>query len=416
MKLTDTMAATLEPPPGKIEHFEWDDSLPGFGIRLRKLGAEISRRWYLQYRVGRQQRRESLGDVRKIKLDAARKIARQRFAQVELGADPAADRARIQAEAAAVKLTIGTVADRYLKAKKDSLRPSTYEAAARYFELHWKPLRTMPISAVKRADIAAALQEITAVHGKVASARARSNLSALFSWAMREGLCEANSVIATNIPDADIKPRERVLDDHEIREIWHACQDDDFGRIVRLLILCGCRRGEIGDLKWSEIDLDTGIMTISGERIKNGRILTLTLASAAIEILRSAPRRGEYVFGKRGRAGFNAWSYCTIALNNRIATATGRPLAGWILHDLRRTARTGLGRIGVPPHIAELVIGHAKGGIEAIYDRHKYGAEIKTALARWADHVANVIEGRQSNVVPLRVESALSTVVLKTNE
>jgi integrase len=403
MKLTDTMAATLEPPAGKLEHFEWDETLPCFGLRVRKLGTKTtSRRWYVQYRVGRRSRRESLGDVRKIKLEAARKIARQRFAQVELGADPAADRARIQAEAAAVKLTLGNVADRYLKAKKDSLRPSSYEAAARYFELHWKPLRPMPISAVKRVDVAAALQEITAAHGKVASARARSNLSALFSWAMREGICEANPVIATNIPDADVKPRERVLDDHEIREIWHACEDDNFGRIAKLLLLCGCRRGEIGDLKWSEIDLDTGVMTISGERIKNGRTLTLTLAPAAIEILRSTPRRGEYVFGKRGRAGFNAWSYCTIALNNRIATATGRPLAGWTLHDLRRTARTGLGRIGVAPHIAELVIGHVQGGVQAIYDKHKYGPEIATALLRWADHVLGAVEGRAGKVVPFR--------------
>jgi integrase len=404
MELTDTMAATLEPPPGKIEHFEWDSKLPGFGIRLRKLGAEISRRWYLQYRVGRQQRRESLGDVRKIRLDAARKIARTRFAQVELGQDPAADRAATRIEAAAVKLTVGAVADRYLKAKRDTLRPSTYSSAVRYFELHWKALRQTPIGAVKRADVAAILQEMMAAHGKVAAARARSNLSALYSWAMREGLTESNPTIATNIPDAGVKSRERVLGDDEIRTIWNACLDDDFGRIIKLLILCGCRRSEIGELRWSEIDLDSGVMTIDGKRIKNGRTLTLALAPAAIEILRSVPRRDdrEYIFGKHGRGGFNAWSYCTIALNGRITTATGRSLPAWTIHDLRRSMRSGLGRLGVAPHVAELVIGHAKGGIIAVYDKHTYGPEIKTALARWADHVASVLEERPSNVVSWR--------------
>jgi integrase len=357
----------------------------------------------VQYRAGSQQRRESLGDVRKVKLDAARKIARQRFAQVELGEDPAADRIRARAEAEALTLTIGAVADRYLAAKQDVVRPATYKAAERYFRVQWKSLRDLPIGAIKRANVAAALQEITKAHGRTSAARARSNLSALFSWAMREGLCEANPVTATNDPEAGIQPRERVLDDAEIRAIWKACLDEDFGRIVKLLMLCGCRRAEIGGLLWSEIDLDTGIMTIPGARTKNHKTLALTLPAAALDILRSAPRRAgrEYVFGDRGGA-YSAWSYSTLALNSRIATTAGRPLAPWTLHDLRRTMRTGMGKLGVPPHVAELVIGHAKGGIEAIYDKHKYGPEIRQALALWAEHVIAIVEERQAKVVVLR--------------
>ena len=85
MKFTKEALAALALPPGKTDHFEWDDELPSFGVRLRGR----SKRWVVQYRVGTQQRRESLGDVRKVKLEDARKIARQRFAQVELGSDPA---------------------------------------------------------------------------------------------------------------------------------------------------------------------------------------------------------------------------------------------------------------------------------------------------------------------------------------
>jgi hypothetical protein len=149
---------------------------------------------------------------------------------------------------------------------------------------------------------------------------------------------------------------------------------------------------------WPEINLDAGALTISGERIKNHRTLELTLPAAALDILRTAPRKEgrDYVFG-RGK-GYSAWSYSTMALNNQIAAKHGRPLAPWRLHDLRRTMRTGLGKLGVQPHIAELAINHVKGGVEAIYDRHKYEREI---MALWAEHVLAVIEGRESNVVPM---------------
>jgi integrase len=399
MKLTADTVTALVMPAGKQDHIEWDDGLPGFGVRLR--GG--SKRWVIQYRVGPQQRREALGDVRRVRLDDARKIARQRFAQVELGTDPAAERGKARTAAASAKLTLGNVAARYLDAKADMLRPSTYNQAKMHFAVHWAPFADRPIDAIKRADVAARLHDLIKSNGRTSAARARGNLSALYAWAMREGLSETNPVIATNAPDAGIEPRDRVLADHELATVWKACEDDDFGRIVRLLILTGARREEIGGLLWSEIDHDTGIMTIPGERTKNHRALVLTLPATAIDILRSVQRREgrEYVFGARGGA-FGAWSYSKMALDNKITTESGKPLARWTLHDLRRTMRTGLGKIGVPPHIAELVINHVKGGVQAIYDRHRYEREIKQALAVWADHVASIVEGRTSTVVPLR--------------
>src|SRR5262249_55754140 len=130
----------------------------------------------------------------------------------------------------------------------------------------------------------------------------------------------------------------------------------------------------------------------------------LTLPALAVEILDSVPRRAsrDYFFGEGDRGGFSGFGYSTIALNGRIIEATGKSLPRWTLHDLRRTFRTGLGKLGVAPHIAELCINHVKGGVEAIYDRHRYQREIKAALALWADHVAAVVESRESNVRPLR--------------
>jgi integrase len=338
MKLTRDTIGGLVLPPGKVDHIIWDDTMPGFGIRIRG----DAKRWVVQYRVGRQQRREALGDTRKVSLEDARKVARKRFAQVELGVDPGAERAQADARA----LTLAVVITRYLDAKRGVSRPSTFKAAERYFAVHWKPLRNRPLDAIKRADIAARLQELVKVHGRTSAARARDYLSALFSWSMREGLCEANPVLVTNDPTEGILSRDRVLNDDEVRAIWNAAGDHDSGRIVKLLLLTGCRREEIGGLRWSEVSLDTGILTIPGTRTKNRHTLELTLPTMAIDILQSVSRRDgrDYVFGHRG-GPFSGWSAAKLRLDARITIATGKPLAAWRLHDLRRTMRTGLGRV-----------------------------------------------------------------------
>jgi integrase len=402
MRLDKNVIVGLVRPADKDDVVVWDDSLPCFGVRLRG-----KRKTYLvQYRINGQQRRESLGDVRKIQLDDARSIARRRFAEVELGTDPAVKRAAARAAADAAALTLASVAERYLEAKQDRLRPNTYIQAKHHFTALWTPLAKRPIDSIRRAEIAAHLQVLIKERGPVAAARARGNLSALFTWAMREGLCESNPTIATNDPAEGIQPRDRVLSEAELASVWRACGDDDFGCIVRLLILTGCRRQEIGDLKRQEIDFDRGVITIPGTRTKNRRALALTLPTIAIDLLQSVPRRDDRnnVFGG-GFDGFNAWSYSTIALNNRIAVAEGQPLAPWTLHDLRRSMATHAAELGVQPHIVEAILNHVSGhkrGVAGIYNRARYDREIASALALWAEHVSAVVEGRDRKVVPLR--------------
>jgi integrase len=400
MRFTKASIGALELPEGRTEVIVWDEDLPGFGCRVRA----TSKAWRIQYRVNRRQCSESLGDIRKVTLEDARRIARSRFAQVESGVDPAVDRAMARAKAAATKLTLEYVSARYLDAKKPVLRKATVRAAVYHFGTLWASLRDQPIEAIKRADVAARLGDIAKVHGRVTAARARGNLSAMYAWAVKEGLCETNPVTATNDPAEGIKSRERVLTDTELRAIWDACRADDFGRVVKLLILLGARRQEIGSLRWSEIDPDTGLVTIPGSRTKSHKPLELALPPAALDILRAVPRRDgiDHVFGRRG-TGFVGWSYPLSTLNLRIAENKGRPLASWSLHDIRRTVRSGLAEIGIRPDVAERVIGHHRAStVEAIYDRHSYRGEIATALALWADHVMALVEGRATNVVPLR--------------
>jgi integrase len=410
MKFAKHSVDALVRPSHKLDHVEWDDELPGFGVRLRKSTHGESKSWLIQYRVGLQQRRESLGDTRKIKLEDARKVARQRFAQAELGVDPAAEKAKARARAATTKLTLGAVADRYLAVKADAVKlgrfsQTTYTAAVRYFTMHWAPLRDRPIDEIKRIEVAARLQELTANNGRSAAGKARFILSALYFWAMGEGLVDANPTIATNNPEAGVLPRERVLSDSEIRTLWTALDDDDdfgdYARIVKLLVLTGCRRAEIGKLKWSEINLEDGVLTIPGSRTKNRRTLTLTLPGPALDILRSIPHHdGPCIFGKPGH-GFTSWGVFTKKLLRRLAAA-GTPLPHWTLHDLRRTMRTGLSRLNIAPHICELAVNHVQPRIVETYNKYRYETEVGAALAQWAEHVTAVVEGRKSKVVPLR--------------
>jgi integrase len=391
MKFSDNVIASLVLPKGKSEHFEWDPMMPGFGVRLRGQ----SKSWVAQYRINRQQRRESLGDVRKVKLVDARKIARRRFAEAELGVDAGAKKK-------ASALTLGVVIKRYLDARKPVLRPSSYRNAVRYLDASWAPLHKRTLADIKRADVASRLQELSKHGHRAAAARARECLSALYTWALGEALCEANPVIGTNDPNAGSRPRDRVLSDGELCVIWNACGDDSAGRAIRLVLLTGTRRAELGALKWSEFV--GGTLTILGERTKNGQTLMLPLPAFARAILAEIPQQeGEFVFGRRGRVPFSGWSLAKTRLDARITMMTGQPLAHWTLHDLRRTMRTGLSRLGVQPHIAELAINHVRTtGVAATYDRHTYQREIADALQRWSEHVSAVVEGRDSKVVALR--------------
>ena len=406
MKLTKDTVATLRAPAGIADYIAWDDTLPGFGVRLRG----NTRRFVCQYRVGGgRQRRETLGDVRKIDLDAARKIARQRFALVELGTDPVATKAEA-ANAAVARLSLAAVVERYLDAKKPPvLRPNTHDSLARYFRLQWRPLHSRPLVDIKRTEIAARLQEIVKQHGRASATQSRAKLAALFSWAIREGLYEAaNPAAMTNNPGAGTPSRERVLSDDELKQIWQACGDDDFGRIVKLLLLTACRRIEIGGLLWHEINFTTGMLTIPGERTKNGRALVLPLPEAALTILHSCPRRDDrdYVFGREKGGAFSSWSYSTNQLNDQITIKNGTPLAHWTLHDLRRTAATRLhDDLNCQPHIVEAVLGHYGGhrrGPAGVYNRAIYTREIAVALAHWASHLLAIVEGRKQKIVPLR--------------
>jgi integrase len=173
------------------------------------------------------------------------------------------------------------------------VRRRTFTEAQRYLQSsYFKPLHNIPVDAITRRDVAARVLVIGRENGVVAAARARTALSALFSWAMENGLAETNPTVGTAKPKAP-PSRERVLSDQELLAVWQAAGDDDFGKIVRLLVVTAQRRSEVGGVEWSELDLGRGIWSIPGRRSKNGREHEVPLGALAI----AGSRHGQPISG-----------------------------------------------------------------------------------------------------------------------
>src|SRR5215203_337466 len=277
MKLTQASIARL--PTDKPDAVYYDDDLPGFGIRIRAGG---SRNFIVRYRLGGLERRHTVGSVSVLSVEEARKKARKVLVAVDEGRDPSVEKASKRASAS---LLFSSVAADYLEAKQSAMKPRTLVESTRYLNRDWKPLHGLPLGTVSRAIVSSHLREIAKRGGPTAN-RARSVLSAMYGWAIGEGLCETNPVDGTNKPD-EKRSRDRVLSDPELAAIWNEATDSDFGRIVKLLMLTAQRRNEMGELRWSEVDMTGATATLSAERTKNARTHTIPLSADALEVLRS---------------------------------------------------------------------------------------------------------------------------------
>ncbi len=217
---------------------------------------------------------------------------------------------------------------------------------------------------------------------------------------VERGLLERHA--ATGIkPPAEAASRDRVLSAAELRAIWLAADaapgTSFFGDVVKLLLFTAQRRGEVGGMCWSEIDLDRELWILPAERCKNDRLHSVPLSPQAVAILRKRYESSRiHVFGPKD-TGVLVWQDC----RDSFAKPLGLP--HWTLHDLRRTAVTGMAEIGIQPHIIEAIVNHVSGhkaGVAGTYNRALYSQEKRAALQRWADHVERVVTGEaNANIV-----------------
>ena len=419
VRLNARNAAGLSLPDGKDEKFYWDNELKGFGLRLRREGerSRLHRCWVAGYQLKGRYQRMTIADYEKLTAELARVEARKIFGKVARGEDPKAER---RAQRLGATRSLRAVIDEYLALKPlkvnkttgEKLRAATLRAARLYLTGgYFRPLHASPITDITQADIATRLNAIIRDSGSITARAARAALSTFYTWAMKQGLTVSNPVILTEEPGG-AQSRKRVLDDDELVAIWKSCQDDDYGRIIRLLMLTGCRRDEIGGLRWNEIDEDKATITLPPDRVKNGHEHTLPLSPMARRIIDSVDERTGRVslFGDRSSAGFTAWSAAKADLDQRLK---GK-VADWRLHDLRRTVATVMAEsppdkenrerrgLGIKPHVVEAVLNHFGGhraGVAGIYNRATYGPEVRNALSVWADHLQSIVSGGNRKVL-----------------
>lgn len=384
MRLLKSTLGSLVLPPNKKDHTFYDSDLRGFGLRVRDGG---KRTWVAVYRIGRKSRRVSIGDASAVAPEEARGRAREILARADLGEDSQTVKEESRSKQTLVfHEIVDAYIDRHVEVR---LRARSQEEVKRHLRAHWGTLHKVPLPEIDRLMIATRLAELASQSGPVAANRSRASLSALFAWAMRQGLAEQNPVVDIGKPGLE-RSRDRILTARELTAVWRACGLDDYGRIVKLLILTGQRRQEVAGITWQELNLEQAIWSLRSERTKNGLPHDVPLSPAALSIVSDVAVREDrpLLFG-RGNNAFSGWSRCKKRLDERSG------VEGWRLHDLRRTSVTGMAEIGIQPHIIEAVVNHIsghKGGIAGVYNRASYANEKQDALKQWSDHVISLIE------------------------
>jgi integrase len=407
-RLTPQAVSALTLPPGKTDALHFDEAVPGLALRLRGGG---SKAWVFQYRIGSKQRRLNLGAASALTPHEARKRAALLHAEVKLGRDPAGAKSTAKARASE---TLGSILPLFLSRQKERLRPRAYVEVERHLGVHAKRLHHLPLADITRREVAGVLTAVAAQLSGASANRVRTSLSAFFSWSLREGLLDTNPAAWTERREE--VARTRLLTSDELLDIWTALRDDAYGDIVRLLVLCGARREEIGGLRWSEVDLDQGLIVLPPERTKNHRQFEIILSPPALAILKSRLRLTwpdgspcDLVFG-RGARGFSDWVGSKADLDGRIMatrkTKALEEMPAWTLHDFRRLVSTALhDQLGVAPHVVEAILGHVghQAGTPGRYNLALYREEKRRALERWGEHVMALVSGKEpGTIVKLR--------------
>lgn len=408
--LNAAVVERLKPPAqGQEDHF--DKGYPGLAVRISYGGRKS---WVFFYRLRDKQRRMKLGSWPAMSLAEARQAWRDARNEVDFGRDPAAERLEARRREPD---TVQRVAEQFIE-KWHRPRNRTADEIVRMFERHLYPvIGHREIKDIGRRDILEVLDKAEERGLSVGVNRILANVRRLFGWAVERGLIETSPVTGIK-PPAKEQPRDRVLTDDELRAFLRACDKagDPFGTIFRLLLLTAQRRDEVASAAWTEIDLQDKLWRLSGERTKNGRPHDVPLSQAAFDLITelASKERSSLLFPARfardienkekerpasgfGRAKSRLDAAMLVELQ-RMAEKRGEDpekvlLAPWRLHDLRRTAASGMARLGVGIHVVEKLLNHTSGtfsGIVAVYQRHDFADEKRAAVEAWAELIASL--------------------------
>ena len=385
--LSDRGVAALKPRAGRYAHP--DPEMPGHYIRVTPNGVKT----FAAVTIGadRKQHWITIAKAGTISIDDARAKAREAVKRVRAGL-PAFETPPDAPE------TFRQVAQRWLDRQVGAKGFRSEYKITRILNVHVLPrLGDRPVVGIRRSDIAALMDHVEDNHGARQADAALDVIRSCMYWHAAR-VDDFSSPLTRNMQRQSQRQRarSRILDDDEIRLIWQATEDPGrFNGIVRLCLLTAQRSRKVASIQWSDIT-DEGEWIIRREPREKGTGAALILPPIAVEIIRTQSKVGDnpHVFAAtRGNGPFCGWGPAKAALEAKM-----RDVAPWVIHDLRRTARSLMSRAGLQREIAERVLGHTIAGVEGVYDRHSYRNEKADALARLAALIGGIVNPRE-NVV-----------------
>ena len=336
--------------------------IPGLTLVIQPTDAKS---WALRYRLGRKQKKLTLGTYPSIDLKTARDLARAALVDVAKGGDPATEKkAEKQKKKAGGGLDlVENLVDQFIKRhaeKKNKERHihETQRILTREVVAKWKGRR---IGEIGRADVLELLDGIVDRGAPIQANRVLAAMRKLCNWSIERGLIIISPCAGIRAPAGE-KSRDRILSEDEIKAAWAAFDAAGwpFGPLAKLLLLTGARRDEVAQLPWSEIDLKARMWTLPALRAKNEHVHEIPLSDAAVAILESLPRVAGspgYIFTTTGASPVSGFSKAKKQFDKLIAAQRdGEPIPAWILHDLRRTCASGMAQLGIAPHVCDAVL------------------------------------------------------------
>lgn len=385
-----------------------DAGLVGLYLIVQPSGVKS---WAVRYRYNRKPRKLTIGTYPRLSLKQAREEAASALRAVDEGHDPAQEKKDDKAERSSGRFLSGAVLDEYLSRHvRQNNRSKTAKEAERLINHDIRPYWSeTDIRDIRRKDILDVLDRVTDRGARYTANQLYAVLSRFFRFCLERGFIEDNPFSHIPKPKKPVS-RDRVLNEEEIRAFWKVCEQLGwpFGPIGQLLLLTGQRRGEVGAMRWNEIDFDEETWTIPASRAKNGVEHLVHLSGSAIEILSSLPRTAntELLFTTTGATPVSGYSRAKRSLDAGMLEQLGRELVPWRFHDLRRTAASGMAALNIAPHVVEKVLNHRTGtiqGVAAIYNRYEYSEQRQRALEAWSARVKEIVGNRpMDNVVSIR--------------
>jgi integrase len=404
-RLTDRGLRALKPAkPGK--HYDEKDSVvPGLAVRVSETGREtfvlITR-----FPGSRNPTRRKLGAYGELTLEQARAKARDWLELLRRGVDPAGEEERARlAEQRKRANTFAAVAEDFISDKLPEERKGreVERDIRREFIPTWGG---RPIADITPLDVRAVVK---AAKDRGAPHQARNLLTTarrLWAWAIDQHCYGLGTSPCDRLkPKAIIGKktlRTRVFTDPEWRAFWvaTATMPYPYGPLFCMLALTGQRKSEVAEARWREFDLDKRLWTIPPERMKADAPHVVPLSPPVIDILETLPRfdKGDHLFSTTlGAKPVNGFSKAKTILDRKMLTELGE-LPPFVIHDVRRSVRTGLSALPVPDIVRELVIAHTKPGLHKVYDQHAYLDEKRRTLELWAAKLRDIVEPPPANV------------------